>query len=78
MLCISRQFCLKGGVLYFFRSIATMRTSRNRKKQERKKYVLKEGSRYEDLALIIALGEVASSSDKLQGKLTCSENARKD
>lgn len=47
-------------------SIATMRTSRNRKKQERKKYVLKEGSRYEDLALVIALGEVLSSADKLQ------------
>ncbi|KAK8774310.1 hypothetical protein V5799_011158 [Amblyomma americanum] len=47
-------------------SIATMRTSRNRKKQERKKYMLKEGSRYEDLALVIALAEVASSTDKLQ------------
>ncbi|XP_029845104.2 putative elongator complex protein 1 [Ixodes scapularis] len=47
-------------------SIATMRTSRNRKKQERKKYVLKEGSRYEDLALVVALGELVSSVDKLQ------------
>ncbi|CAN8005373.1 unnamed protein product, partial [Ixodes hexagonus] len=47
-------------------SIATVRTSRNRKKQERKKYVLKEGSRYEDLALVIALGELVSSVDKLQ------------
>ncbi|XP_064474932.1 putative elongator complex protein 1 [Ornithodoros turicata] len=47
-------------------SIATMRTARNKKKQERKKYTLKEGSRFEDLALVVALAEAVSSADKLQ------------
>ena len=44
------------------------RSSKNRRKLERKKYSLKEGSRHEDLALIAAMGDIVTSTDKIQGE----------
>lgn len=43
------------------------RSSKNRRKAERKKHSLKEGSPLEDLALLEALSEVVQSLDKLKG-----------
>ncbi|XP_068089818.1 elongator complex protein 1 [Hyperolius riggenbachi] len=42
------------------------RTSKNRRKAERKKHSLKEGSPLEDMALMEALGEIVSSVDKMR------------
>ena len=41
---------------------------KNRKKSQRKKVSLKEGSQYEDLALLEALAEIISFVDKMQGR----------
>uniref|UniRef100_A0A452UM17 Elongator complex protein 1 n=1 Tax=Ursus maritimus TaxID=29073 RepID=A0A452UM17_URSMA len=43
------------------------RSSKNRRKAERKKHSLKEGSPLEDLALLEALSEVVQSTEKLKG-----------
>jgi hypothetical protein len=43
------------------------KSHKNRKKSQRKKVSLKEGSQYEDLALMEALGEIISFVDKMQG-----------
>lgn len=48
-------------------SRSTGRSSRNRRKDERKKWSLKEGSRYEEYALVDALGKIISHMDILQG-----------
>uniref|UniRef100_A0A8C5MDG3 Elongator complex protein 1 n=1 Tax=Leptobrachium leishanense TaxID=445787 RepID=A0A8C5MDG3_9ANUR len=42
------------------------RTSKNRRKAERKKHSLKEGSPLEDIALLEALGEIIRGTDKLR------------
>nr|XP_056704911.1 elongator complex protein 1 [Euleptes europaea] len=44
------------------------RSSKNRRKAERKKHSLKEGSPLEDIALLEALGEVVRSVDSLKGE----------
>ncbi len=42
-------------------------SSKSRRKSHRKKYSLKEGSRFEDFALMEALAQIVNSVDKLQG-----------
>ncbi|XP_051785859.1 elongator complex protein 1 [Erpetoichthys calabaricus] len=46
------------------------RSSKNRRKAERKKYSLKEGSPLEDLALLQALGEIIQAIGKLSGEVS--------
>ena len=43
------------------------RSSKNRRKAERKKHSLREGSAYEDVALLEALRETVGTVDKMQG-----------
>lgn len=43
------------------------RSSKNRRKAERKKLSLKEGSPMEDRALMYALGEIITTVDKMRG-----------
>ncbi|XP_077201588.1 elongator complex protein 1 isoform X2 [Paroedura picta] len=45
------------------------RSSKNRRKAERKKHSLKEGSPLEDVALLEALGEIVRSIDSLKGEV---------
>ncbi|XP_072114226.1 elongator complex protein 1 isoform X2 [Mobula birostris] len=45
------------------------RSSKNRRKAERKKHSLKEGSAMEDIALLEALKEIISTVDKLTGEI---------
>ncbi|XP_060092966.1 elongator complex protein 1 [Heteronotia binoei] len=45
------------------------RSSKNRRKAERKKHSLKEGSPLEDVALLEALGEIVRSVDGLKGEV---------
>ncbi|XP_015276159.1 PREDICTED: elongator complex protein 1 [Gekko japonicus] len=45
------------------------RSSKNRRKAERKKHSLKEGSPLEDVALLEALGEIVQSIDSLKGEV---------
>lgn len=45
------------------------RSSKNRRKAERKKHSLKEGSPLEDLALLEALSEVVQSTEKLKDEV---------
>ncbi|ETE71760.1 Elongator complex protein 1, partial [Ophiophagus hannah] len=45
------------------------RSSKNRRKAERKKHSLKEGSPLEDVALLEALGEIVRSVDNLKGEI---------
>uniref|UniRef100_A0A670Z9M0 Elongator complex protein 1 n=1 Tax=Pseudonaja textilis TaxID=8673 RepID=A0A670Z9M0_PSETE len=45
------------------------RSSKNRRKAERKKHSLKEGSPLEDVALLEALGEIVRSIDNLKGEI---------
>ncbi|XP_060695479.1 elongator complex protein 1 [Hemiscyllium ocellatum] len=45
------------------------RSSKNRRKAERKRHSLKEGSPSEDVALLEALGEIISALDKLTGEV---------
>nr|XP_003463826.1 elongator complex protein 1 [Cavia porcellus]XP_013001319.1 elongator complex protein 1 [Cavia porcellus] len=47
------------------------RSSKNRRKAERKKHSLKEGSPLEDLALLEALNEVVQSTEKLKDEIHC-------
>jgi elongator complex protein 1 len=47
--------------------ISDRRSSKNRRKAERKKHSLKEGSPLEGLALLEALSEVVQSVEKLKG-----------
>lgn len=46
---------------------ACRRSSKNRRKAERKKLSLKEGSPMEDRALVYALGEIITTVDKMRG-----------
>ncbi|KAL7988535.1 hypothetical protein Chor_007454 [Crotalus horridus] len=45
------------------------RSSKNRRKAERKKHSLKEGSPLEDVALLEALGEIVRNIDNLKGEI---------
>ena len=45
------------------------RSSKNRRKAERKKHSLREGSANEDIALIEALSEIVSTVDRLQDEV---------
>ena len=47
--------------------IPNRRSSKNRRKAERKKHSLKEGSPLEDVALLEALSEVVQGTEKLKG-----------
>ena len=47
--------------------ISNRRSSKNRRKAERKKHSLKEGSPLEDVALLEALSEVVQGTEKLKG-----------
>lgn len=47
---------------------ACRRTSKNRRKAERKKHSLKEGSPLEDVALVEALGEILRTVDKMKSE----------
>lgn len=44
------------------------RSSKNRRKAERKRYSLKEGSPFEDIALLEALGESIRAVETVKGK----------
>ena len=44
------------------------RSSKNRRKAEHKKWKLKEGSQYEDIALIAALSRLIRTVDDLRGQ----------
>ena len=44
------------------------RTARSRRKAERKQFSLREGGRYEDIALMHALKEAITTVDKFQGR----------
>ena len=41
-------------------------SKKNRRKAEKKKYNLKEGSAYEDIALIKALADIVTTVDNMQ------------
>ena len=45
------------------------RSTKNRRKAERKKHSLREGSANEDIALMEALGEIVSTVDRLQDEV---------
>ena len=57
---ISMNVCIFN-ILHFRHS------SKSRRKHQRKKYSLKEGSKFEDFALIEALAGIVNSTDTLQG-----------
>lgn len=46
------------------------RSSKNRRKSERKKHSLREGSAFEDVALLDSIREIVGTVDKLQGELS--------
>uniref|UniRef100_UPI00398E37B0 elongator complex protein 1 isoform X2 n=1 Tax=Pristiophorus japonicus TaxID=55135 RepID=UPI00398E37B0 len=50
-------------------SRVSARSSKNRRKAERKRHSLKEGSPLEDIALLEALGEIICTVDKLTGEV---------
>lgn len=52
------------------------RTSRNRRKAEQKKWKLKEGSPYEDFALIAALSKIITAVDIMRGNVFRTCNCR--
>uniref|UniRef100_A0ACB8ETE0 Elongator complex protein 1 n=1 Tax=Sphaerodactylus townsendi TaxID=933632 RepID=A0ACB8ETE0_9SAUR len=49
--------------------LCSRRSSKNRRKAERKKHSLKEGSPLEDIALLEALGEIVRNVDNLKGEV---------
>ena len=51
-------------LFFFFRH-----SRKNRRKAEKKKYSLKEGSQYEDVALLIALGDIVTNISNMQSLL---------
>lgn len=57
----------QGEPLFKTSLISHRRSSKNRRKAERKKHSLKEGSPLEDLALLEALNEVVQGTEKLKG-----------
>lgn len=68
-------------VTCFFFSVTKMvafysRTSRNRRKAEQKKWKLKEGSPYEDFALIAALSKIITAVDIMRGNVFRTCNCR--
>ena len=58
--------CSLASVTFLYGSVCS-RSSKNRRKTERKKRSLKEGSVYEDVALVEALGELVCTADRMQG-----------
>ena len=46
-------------------------SSKSRRKHQRKKYSLKEGSKFEDFALLEALAGIVNSADQLQCRHFC-------
>ena len=46
---------------------AFSKSAKNRRKAERKKYSLREGSEYEDIALLDAIKDIVTNANKLQG-----------
>ena len=64
-----------GGTSFSLSLISGRRSSKNRRKAERKKHSLKEGSPLEGLALLEALGEVVQSVEKLKGTLSVFSDA---
>lgn len=61
--------CVTGGSPLNHLPDSDRRSSKNRRKAERKKHSLKEGSPLEDVALLEALSEVVQSIDKLKGRV---------
>ena len=55
-------------LLFYFYFLLIRHSRKSRAKGERKKYSLREGSKYEDFALREALAEVVNTSDSLKGK----------
>ena len=53
-------------LVYYFR-----RSVKNQRKATHKKWKLKEGSQYEDYALIAALAKTVTYIDSLRGTVTC-------
>lgn len=43
------------------------KSAKNRRKAERKKHSLKEGSQYEDIALVEAIKDIITQANDLQG-----------
>ena len=43
------------------------KSAKNRRKAERKKHSLKEGSQYEDVALVEAIKDIITQANNLQG-----------
>lgn len=43
------------------------KSAKNRRKAERKKHSLKEGSQYEDIALVEAVKDIITQANNLQG-----------
>jgi len=50
-------------------SLLYRHSRKNRRKAEKKKYSLKEGSPYEDVALLNALGDIVTSINSMQSLL---------
>ena len=57
--------CFGKSLQYFYARFS--RSSRNRRKAEQKKWKLKEGSPYEDFALIAALSKIITAVDIMRG-----------
>jgi len=58
-----QNFTSQGEQLFFRHS------KKHRRKAEKKKYSLKEGSQYEDVALLSALGDIVSNITNMQSLL---------
>lgn len=50
------------------------KSAKNRRKAERKKHSLKEGSQYEDIALVEAIKDIITQANNLQGITILAEN----
>ena len=57
--------CLKATILFLF---SFSKSGKARRKAEKKKWSLREGSAYEDLALIEALSKLITNAESLKSK----------
>ena len=57
----------KEPAIFYF--ILSSRSSKNRRKAERKKHSLREGSTFEDVALVEAVEEIVGTVDKMQDEV---------